>query len=341
MKSKFFIHNPQPKINRLLFVLFLFAILFDVWLHQFFENNMCRFQYSNANLFNSMIFQFSFHLFHSFSFNFFCHNKPNGLILCKQIVACASVLFIMVSVISFCLKTHPGFRVEMTPALHGEFNNNSLNYHSRNAHLSSISMPKTAQTTTPTPFRYVRSASSKSSGNSFSPTSAGSTIADKSTVPTPTIFDTTTQKIQSERMTTRYVHYNSHSRRPYVVSDVYDQPHEAFFYVELLCNLWFIIEFTTRFLVIILFGIPFFTNPFKAFIIYLADECPMANLSAVFHVTFYTTIIIVVGTLSICLESIWLSKQNVNTSTRLNCTCDVKKRSICLLAGISVDLVYF
>lgn len=27
-------------------------------------------------------------------------------------------------------------------------------------------------------------------------------------------------------------------------------PHEAFFYVELLCNLWFIVEFTTRFLVI-------------------------------------------------------------------------------------------
>lgn len=28
------------------------------------------------------------------------------------------------------------------------------------------------------------------------------------------------------------------------------QPHEAFFYVELLCNIWFIVEFTTRFLVI-------------------------------------------------------------------------------------------
>lgn len=164
----------------------------------------------------------------------------------------------MVSVISFCLKTHPGFRVEMTPAFNGEFNNNSLNYSSRNAHLSSISMPKTAQTTTPTTFRYVRSASSKSSGNSFSPTSASTIITDKSTVPTSTIYYTTTQQTQPERMPTRYVHYNSHSRRPYVVPDVYDQPHEAFFYVELLCNLWFIIEFTTRFLVIMSFGLPFF-----------------------------------------------------------------------------------
>lgn len=160
----------------------------------------------------------------------------------------------MVSVISFCLKTHPGFRVEMTPAFNSEFINNSLNYHSRNAHLSSISMPRTAPTTTSTTFRYVRSASSKSSGSSFSPTTA-STIVDKSTVPTSTIFDSTTQQTQPERMTTRYVHYNSHNRRPYVVPDVYDQPHEAFFYVELLCNLWFIIEFTTRFLVIILFGL--------------------------------------------------------------------------------------
>lgn len=165
----------------------------------------------------------------------------------------------MVSVISFCLKTHPGFRVEMTPAFNGEFINNSLNDHSQNAHLSSISMPKTAQTTIPTTFRYVRSASSKISGNNFSPTSA-STIADKSTVPISTIFDTTTQQNQPERMTTRYVHYNSHNRRPYVVPEVYDQPHEAFFYVELLCNLWFIIEFTTRFLVINLILSPFFPS---------------------------------------------------------------------------------
>lgn len=46
----------------------------------------------------------------------------------KQIVASASVLFIMVSVISFCLKTHPGFRVEMSPSFHGEFINSSMGY---------------------------------------------------------------------------------------------------------------------------------------------------------------------------------------------------------------------
>lgn len=29
----------------------------------------------------------------------------------------------------------------------------------------------------------------------------------------------------------------------------YGQPHEAFFYVELVCNIWFIIELTVRFVV--------------------------------------------------------------------------------------------
>lgn len=39
-------------------------------------------------------------------------------------MAGASVLFIMVSVISFCLKTHPGFRVE-TPVIVDSITNSS------------------------------------------------------------------------------------------------------------------------------------------------------------------------------------------------------------------------
>lgn len=31
--------------------------------------------------------------------------------------------------------------------------------------------------------------------------------------------------------------------------ETYGQPHEAFFYVELVCNIWFIIELTVRFVV--------------------------------------------------------------------------------------------
>lgn len=153
----------------------------------------------------------------------------------------------MVSVISFCLKTHPGFRVEMIPALNNDLINGSLRQYTRNsyAYASSTAMPKT------TTFRYVSSSSSKSSGSSFSPTSTDSPLS--STIATPTANSYQPQYIpneRSDRLNAKHVQYNC--ERSYSTVDVYEsQPHEAFFYVELLCNIWFIVEFTTRFLVII------------------------------------------------------------------------------------------
>lgn len=138
-----------------------------------------------------------------------------------QIIAGASVLFIMVSVISFCLKTHPGFRVEMTPT-NGDFIHNNL---SRNTILHFVSTTPSIFTTT-----------DESDGDDVEGT----------TVPAPVIQPRASMHERSGgKLNTRYVHYGPNNGMP----DAYDQPHEAFFYVELLCNLWFIIEFTTRLLV--------------------------------------------------------------------------------------------
>lgn len=125
----------------------------------------------------------------------------------------------MVSVISFCLKTHPGFRVEMTPA-NGDLTNNNL---SRNTVLHFVSTTPSSIFTT-TDF------------------DDGGDVA--STEPVP-VVRAMTQERRDGKLNTRYVHYNANNGMP----DAYDQPHEAFFYVELLCNIWFIVEFTTRLLV--------------------------------------------------------------------------------------------
>lgn len=119
--------------------------------------------------------------------------------------------------------------------------------------LASTAMPKT------TTFKYV---SSKSSGSSFSPTSTENSVAvaaalaasaspSPSPSPTSTIYYSTAQSERNERINTKHVDYNSHFIDRSTWLDATDsQPHEAFFYVELLCNIWFIVEFTTRFLVI-------------------------------------------------------------------------------------------
>lgn len=127
----------------------------------------------------------------------------------------------MVSVISFCLKTHPGFRVEMTPAIN---NNVSI---SRNTfvHFQSTTPPSSIFTTT----------DGSDSGD----------VPSSSPPPAPPQARASTLQTheRSGKVNMRYINYG------HGMPDAYDQPHEAFFYVELLCNAWFIIEFTTRFLV--------------------------------------------------------------------------------------------
>ncbi|XP_037034250.1 potassium voltage-gated channel protein Shaw-like [Bradysia coprophila] len=111
-----------------------------------------------------------------------------------RVVAGASVLFIMVSVISFCLKTHPGFRVE-TPVIVDSITNSS------SAVYQNLSVT-TARTT-----YYGRNG-------------------------------------RNGRISTRYSSYAGDGWQ-----DTYGQPHEAFFYVELVCNVWFFVELIIRFVV--------------------------------------------------------------------------------------------
>lgn len=110
-------------------------------------------------------------------------------------MASASVLFIMVSVISFCLKTHPGFRVEIPPIA----NDNGP---------SNITLDNLSVTTIPSTF-------------------------------------TIHQRNSRNRISTRYSSYVGDGWQ-----ETYGQPHEAFFYVELVCNVWFFIELIVRFVVI-------------------------------------------------------------------------------------------
>lgn len=105
-------------------------------------------------------------------------------------------------------------------------------------------MPKT------TTFKYV---SSKSSGTSFSPTSTENSASPS---PTTTIFSSTTHFVKPERKPAPF----GWGDRSTWLDATDSQPHEAFFYVELLCNIWFIVEFTTRFVVIIVYVKSFFST---------------------------------------------------------------------------------
>lgn len=106
--------------------------------------------------------------------------------LLVQVVASASVVFIVVSVISFCLKTHPGFRVEI-PAVESADSNLTAVY--------------------PTTTRPPRTS-------------------------------------RPNRISTQYSSYVGDGWQ-----ETYGQPYEGFFYVELVCNVWFFVELIIRFVV--------------------------------------------------------------------------------------------
>lgn len=107
----------------------------------------------------------------------------------------------MVSVISFCLKTHPGFRVEIPLVDSSIVNNTSASYDNY------------------------------------------SSIAARSDIRTEQIGY---QRIGRRRIvtTTRYTNFEGDGWQ-----ETYGQPHEAFFYVELVCNIWFFVELIIRFVV--------------------------------------------------------------------------------------------
>lgn len=116
-------------------------------------------------------------------------------------MASISVFFICTSVIVFCLKTHPGFRVE------SPYNNSTLN-------------------------------------------GTSSTTSD---FDNGTSFGNTTIRAPPPQSSLNYIGRLPPWKRPamlkYNWQETYGQPHLAFFYVELVCNIWFIIELAIRLVV--------------------------------------------------------------------------------------------
>lgn len=149
-----------------------------------------------------------------------------------------SVFFIFVSVISFCLKTHPGFRVDFTP----------------------ISSQRTA-TNSPTVPQYQNmpptfSVSPKRdlNGSSGSPHLLPTFKTVNSSASVTPIATFTLEKLRRNGRTKRQ---SEDGRHAHGWHQSFGQPHEAFFYVELVCNVWFFFEVIIRFIVSCLFAILF------------------------------------------------------------------------------------
>ncbi|XP_055588826.1 potassium voltage-gated channel protein Shaw-like [Uranotaenia lowii] len=179
-----------------------------------------------------------------------------------KIVAGISVFFICISVISFCLKTHPGLRVEI-PAILNITTNGSSMILSHAPSIGSIGggflsssggvpldgggKSSSADGGTPSPSsgsgsgsRGTASGSSSSSSTSSSSSSGSSSTSSSSGLPQ-----------RSGRLISGAYRIQSGKGGNIVDNwqETYGQPHEAFFYVELVCNVWFIIELTVRLVV--------------------------------------------------------------------------------------------
>lgn len=148
-----------------------------------------------------------------------------------QIVAGISVFFICISVISFCLKTHPGLRVELPPLLNVTSNMTGTNFENATADELLDSTTPIITTTVPT-----------TTTTTTTTTTASPTIVSRGPVFRGSRFGTPLSQSQS---------LWKNDRRQVLDNwqETYGQPHEAFFYVELVCNMWFIIELTVRFVV--------------------------------------------------------------------------------------------
>nr|XP_040237307.2 potassium voltage-gated channel protein Shaw-like isoform X2 [Anopheles coluzzii] len=162
-----------------------------------------------------------------------------------KIVAGISVFFICISVISFCLKTHPGLRVEI-PAILNITTNGSASV-----------LPDGLPTTLDELLDHGRldellldyGAPTGTGTGSTSTTTTTTSATTESHSASPTRPETTTQR--TGRIVSSAYRMNSGKGASIVENwqETYGQPHEAFFYVELVCNVWFIIELTVRLVV--------------------------------------------------------------------------------------------
>ncbi|XP_017859039.1 PREDICTED: potassium voltage-gated channel protein Shaw isoform X1 [Drosophila arizonae] len=171
-----------------------------------------------------------------------------------KFVAGMSVFFIFVSVISFCLKTHPGFRVDLPTSYSGSAGHDPLaspipqqqsqlhqqQQQQHQYHQHSITPPSGSIGPT---FR-VTNYTSYSSGN-LSAAQA-----------TPIASMKGRQRLKRDLNTTNT--FNEFFEQKLLGNDggqqhgwveTYGQPHKAFFYVELVCNVWFFIEVVIRLIV--------------------------------------------------------------------------------------------
>ncbi|XP_017121010.1 LOW QUALITY PROTEIN: uncharacterized protein LOC108141908 [Drosophila elegans] len=172
-----------------------------------------------------------------------------------KIVAGMSVFFIFVSVISFCLKTHPGFRVDLPsgpddhahgpgagvpPHGHDPMGEPPQTHHQYHQH--SITPPSGSIGPT---FR-VTNYTSYGSGNFTAPGQA---------TPIATIKGGQRQRLKrntngsslNEFIEEQLLGHSGKRKHGWI--ETYGQPHEAFFYVELVCNVWFFIEVIIRLIV--------------------------------------------------------------------------------------------
>ncbi|XP_053665493.1 potassium voltage-gated channel protein Shaw-like [Anopheles marshallii] len=155
-----------------------------------------------------------------------------------KIVAGISVFFICISVISFCLKTHPGLRVEI-PAILNITNNGSLG-----------ALPDAVPSTLDDLLDHGQlDELLLNYGSPTITTTTTSATTETSQSASPTRPETTTQR--TGRIVSSAYRMNSGKGASIVENwqETYGQPHEAFFYVELVCNVWFIIELTVRLVV--------------------------------------------------------------------------------------------
>ncbi|XP_011293848.1 potassium voltage-gated channel protein Shaw isoform X1 [Musca domestica] len=198
-----------------------------------------------------------------------------------KVVASMSVFFIFVSVISFCLKTHPGFRVDFTPTNSQQHQHQpqqiSTSVPTIPQHTSNMPPPTMDASTAPhnsqrhtllqPTFKVINYTSSAGSGNGNFSSGLVTPIA------TFSLEKTEGRRRASERTRRQSVDVNGlgdnddggggvggggggHGNHNGVDDthihgwhQSFGQPHEAFFYVELVCNVWFFFEVIIRFIV--------------------------------------------------------------------------------------------
>ncbi|KAL9923156.1 shaw-like isoform 2-T6 [Glossina fuscipes fuscipes] len=181
-----------------------------------------------------------------------------------KIVASMSVFFIFISVISFCLKTHPGFRVDFpsspafivsttvatetnTPLTTSEVASipNQSHHLPANLNISTYRALVKAyhnETILPSAFKPInvtRTASENVNSSLAKPIAALSLEK----------FLKLERIKRSPSVVNEIQNYNVTEAPSHGWLDSIGQPHQAFFYVELVCNVWFFFEVIVRFIV--------------------------------------------------------------------------------------------